>query len=98
MDASKALTNNNYKLYKINNTPLINLMTNDNFNALYDKLPTFKLKYYMIMTCLISKNLCHFIVNNKYILDVIMSDNPSGINRTPIVQNIPLNTQVSGVK
>ena len=82
LDASKALSNNEYKLYKINNTPLINLMTNDNFNVLYNKLPTFKLKYYMIMTCLISKNLCHFIVNNKYILDEIMSDKKDKKNLT----------------
>lgn len=74
LDASRALSNNEYKLYKINNTPLINVITNDNFNTLYDKLPTFKLKYYMIMNCLISKNLCHFIINNKYILNEIMSD------------------------
>jgi hypothetical protein len=70
LDAASAINISGYKLYKISNTPLIDAMTKDNFNTLYDKL-SLNEKYHLIMNCIISKDLCHFIINNKYILNEI---------------------------
>ena len=75
LDASSAVNASGYKLYRIANNPIIDTMTNDNFNALYNKL-SYTEKYYLIMNSLISKDLCHFVVNNKYILNEIMSTKP----------------------
>ena len=79
LDASSAVNTSGYKLYRIANNPIIDTMKIDNFNALYNKLSHTE-KYYLIMNSMISKDLCHFIVNNKYILDNIMSDtkDPNG--------------------
>ena len=67
LDASNCINNNGYKLYKIYNDPLIEIMKNEDFNTLYDKLNE-KEQYYLTLNCMISKNLCHYITNNKYIL------------------------------
>jgi hypothetical protein len=79
LDASSAVNASGYKLYRIANNPIIDTMKADNFNALYDKLSHTE-KYYLIMNSMISKDLCHFVVNNKYILNDIMSDtkDPNG--------------------
>ena len=74
LDASSAVDIKGYKLYKITSTPIMENMTNDHFNALYNKLSVQE-KYYLIMNCMISKELCHFVVNNKYILNEITSNN-----------------------
>jgi hypothetical protein len=42
----------------------------NNFNKLYNKISK-KEQYYLIMNCLISKDLCHYIINNRYILLII---------------------------
>jgi hypothetical protein len=47
VDASSALNDNGYKLYHIPNNPLINSITNEHFNALFNKLSTDK-KYYLL--------------------------------------------------
>ena len=58
--------------FKIMNNPVIKSIGIENFNKLYDKLPNIE-KYYLIMNSMISKDLCHFVINNKYILNDIMS-------------------------
>lgn len=68
LDASNAVNNNGYKLYRICNNPLLELMKNEDFNILYDKLDE-KEQYYLTLNCMISKDLCHYIINNKYILE-----------------------------
>jgi hypothetical protein len=73
LDASSAVNASGYKLYRISNNPIIDKMTVDHFNAVYNKLNHTE-KYHLIMNSMISKDLCHFILNNKYILDEIMSD------------------------
>lgn len=72
LDASSAVNIGSYKLYKITSNFLIENITNDHFNNIYDRL-TNKEKYYLIMNCTISKELCHLVINNKYILDKINS-------------------------
>lgn len=69
LDASSALSNG-YKLYRISNNPLTESLTKDNFNTLFNKL-SFEERYYMIMNCMISKDLSHLIINNEYILKYI---------------------------
>ena len=81
LDAASAINVSGYKLYKISNTPLIDTMTNDHFNALYEKLSPNE-KYQMIMNGLISKDLCHFIINNKYILNEIVGSKVDHKNLT----------------
>jgi hypothetical protein len=56
--------------YKIDITNISNKLSIDNFNNLYNKLNK-KEQYYLIMNCLISKDLCYYIINNKYILSII---------------------------
>ena len=72
LDASSAIINNGYKLYRITNNPLMEMLSNEHFNSLYDKL-TYQEKYYLIMNGMISKDLCHLIINNKYILNEILN-------------------------
>lgn len=66
-----AVNNNGFSLYKITNTTIIN---NDIFNNLFNRLSKNE-KYFMIMNCLISKDLCHLIINNIYILNYIININ-----------------------
>ena len=70
LDASSALSNG-YKLYRISNNPLTESLTKENFNTLFNKL-SFEERYYMIMNCMISKDLSHLIINNQYILKYII--------------------------
>lgn len=72
LDAASAVNISGYKLYRITNTPLTEAMTNAHFNTLFEKLSNQE-KYQMIMNGLVSKDLCHFIVNNKFILNQITS-------------------------
>jgi hypothetical protein len=73
LDASSAVNASGYKLYRIPNNPIIETMRSEHFNALYNKL-SYSEKYYLIMNSMISKDLCHFVINNKYILNEIMSE------------------------
>jgi hypothetical protein len=73
LDASSAVNVSGYKLYRITNNPIVEMMSLDNFNMLYNKL-SYVEKYHLIMNSMISKDLCHYVINNKYILDEIMSD------------------------
>ena len=63
-----------YKLYKISSNAMTKLMTNEHFNGLYDRLNN-KEKYHLIMNTMISKDLCHLVINNKYILNNIFGQN-----------------------
>lgn len=72
LDASSAVNVSGYKLYKISNNLLVNSLKENDFNMVYDRLSYIE-KYYLIMNCLISKDLCHLIVNNSYILNEIMN-------------------------
>jgi hypothetical protein len=73
IDASSANKTSKYKLYKINSNPVLESITNEHFNIMYDKLTNIE-KYYMIANAMVSKDLCHLIVNNKYILNKIMTE------------------------
>ena len=81
VDASSSIDEKGFKLYYIPNSQIINTITNINFNMFFDKLND-ECKYYLIMNCLISKELCHLIVNNKYILQYIMASYDIKYNRT----------------
>jgi hypothetical protein len=72
LDASSAVNISGYKLYKISNNLLVNSLKKNDFNMVYDRL-SYTEKYHFIMNCLISKDLCHLIVNNSYILNEIMN-------------------------
>ena len=72
LDASSAVNVSGYKLYKISNNLLVNSLKENDFNMLYDRLSSIE-KYYLIMNCMISKDLCHLIINNRYILNEIMN-------------------------
>lgn len=66
------LNNNDFKLsYKITSNFLIDNISNDNFNIFFDTLSNEE-KYYIIMNLLVSKELCHLIINNIYILNYII--------------------------
>jgi hypothetical protein len=72
IDASSGIDANGFKLYTIPNNQQINLLTNEHINSFFDKLLP-DVQYHLIMNCLISKELCHLIINNKYIIKKIMS-------------------------
>lgn len=72
LDASSAVNVSGYKLYKISNNLLVNSLKESDFNMIYNRLSSNE-KYYLIMNSLISKDLCHLVINNKYILNEIMN-------------------------
>jgi hypothetical protein len=72
VDASSGIDSNGYKLYTISNNELIDKLTNSNFNNVFNKLVP-DAQYHLIMNCLISKDLCHLVINNQYILEKISS-------------------------
>ena len=72
IDASSGIESNGYKLYTISNNPLVNMLNNNHINTIYDRLDIDS-QYYLIMNLLVSKDLCHLIINNKYILSKIIS-------------------------
>jgi hypothetical protein len=64
--------------YYITEHKLSKSMTIDNFNMIIDYLVNKKSKeefYYLIMNLLASKELCHYIINNKYLLKIINKPN-----------------------
>ena len=71
VDASSSINLNGYKLYTITPNILIDI---EQFNIMINKLSE-DVQYYLIMNCLISKDLCHLIINNKYILNKINASN-----------------------
>jgi hypothetical protein len=73
LDASSAVDQTKYKLYRISYNPITDIMNSEHFNMLYSKLCPSE-KYYLLTNCLISKNLCHFVVNNKFILNEIVTE------------------------
>ena len=70
VDPSIVINNNGYNIYKIYNNVLYDILKNDNFNDLFCKFNEQE-KYYMINNSLVSKDLCHYIINNKFILEHI---------------------------
>ena len=70
VDASSGIDANGYKLYTISSNIIITVL---DFNKIFDKLMP-DVQYHLIMSCLISKELCHLIINNQYILGKIMSN------------------------
>lgn len=72
LDASSAVNVSGYKLYKISNNLLVNNLKENDFNMIYNRLSSNE-KYYLIMNSLISKDLCHLVINNRYILNEIMN-------------------------
>ena len=73
VDCSSGIYNDGYKLYNIPHNQLINTITTKHFNILFNKISVDG-QYYLIMNCLISKDLCHLVVNNEYILKYITSN------------------------
>lgn len=73
IDAASAINKNGFKIYKINNFQNgknITNITNNAINILLDNIQA-KERYYLIMNLLVSKNLCHLIINNKSVLEFI---------------------------
>jgi hypothetical protein len=67
-----------YTLYYITEHPITNKMSMKNFNTIIDYLVDNKYKeefYYLVMNLLSSKELCHYIINNQYVLEIINKPN-----------------------
>lgn len=66
-DASTALKEKKYKLYKIDNNALN--LTKEQVNEIFKSTNDHKLLFHMFNSFLISKTHCHLVLNNKFILD-----------------------------
>lgn len=67
-----------YTLYYITEHPITKKMSMENFNSIIQYLVENKYKeefYYLIINLLSSKELCHYIINNKYVLEIINKPN-----------------------
>ena len=67
-----------YTLYYITDHPITNKMSVENFNIIIDCLVDNKYKeefYYLVMNLLSSKDLCHYIINNQHVLEIINKPN-----------------------
>ena len=67
-----------YTLYYITEHPIINKMSVESFNIIIDYLVDNRYKeefYYLVMNLLSSKELCHYIINNKHVLEIINKPN-----------------------
>jgi hypothetical protein len=67
-----------YTLYYITEHPIINKMSVESFNIIIDYLVLNKYKeefYYLVMNLLSSKELCHYIINNQHVLEIISKPN-----------------------
>jgi len=63
-----------YNLYYITEHPLTNKMSIEDFNIIVKHLVDNKYSeefYYLVINLLSSKELCHYIINNKYVLEII---------------------------
>lgn len=77
VDASSSIQANGYKLYYITKHPLQDKLTTDDFNKLLNILIKNNLDeelYYLIMNTMVSKELCHLVVNNKYFWQLIKNN------------------------
>jgi hypothetical protein len=67
-----------YTLYYITEHPITNKMSFDSFNIIFDYLVDNRYKeefYYLVMNLLSSKELCHYIINNQHVLEIINKPN-----------------------
>jgi hypothetical protein len=67
-----------YTLYYITEHPITNKMSIESFNIIIDYLVHNKYKeefYYLVMNLLSSKELCHYIINNQHVLQIISEPN-----------------------
>jgi hypothetical protein len=67
-----------YTLYYISEHPITNKMSIDSFNIIIDYLVINKYKeefYYLVINLLSSKELCHYIINNQHVLEIINKPN-----------------------
>jgi len=74
VDASSNLNNKGYKLYRITTHSIYEHMNIETFSKFIQESkiiesPEF---YYLVMNLLSSKELCHYIINNKYILEILI--------------------------
>ena len=71
VDASSNLNHLGYKLYRITHNLLYDTMTMKTFNKFLEENGYMNDReiYYLVMNLLSSKELCHYIINNKYILN-----------------------------
>ena len=77
VDAASNLTEKGYKLYRITSNQLYDTMDIDTFNKFLQENTYMSDKefYYLVMNLLSSKVLCHYIINNKYILQRLINNN-----------------------
>lgn len=64
------------KLYYITQHSTLGTLSIDNFNKLVDMMISRNYKnefYYLVMNTMVSKELCHLIINNRYILELLNS-------------------------
>ena len=71
LDASSSNNIDGNNKYRISNKVL--KITNEHINSLFDRL-SYADRYYLIMNCMTSKELCHLIINNKVMLNRIMNE------------------------
>lgn len=67
-----------YTLYYITEHPITNKMSIANFNTIIDYLVDNRYKeefYYLVINLLSSKELCHYIINNEYVLKIMNKQN-----------------------
>jgi len=74
VDASSNLTKRGYKLYKITTNPIYEHMDIDTFNKFIIESNIIESRefYYLVMNLLSSKELCHYIINNTFLLKLLV--------------------------
>jgi hypothetical protein len=77
VDAASSINKKGYKLYRITDNALDDIMTIETFNNFIKENinMTDEEFYYLVMNLLSSKELCHYIINNEYMLRSLLINN-----------------------
>ena len=72
VDAASSLKANGYRLYYITTNKLLEHISQEKFNEIIKIIikSNYRMEfYYLILNMLVSKDYCHLIINNKYVLE-----------------------------
>jgi hypothetical protein len=75
VDASANIHKNGYQIYRINNINPDDQLSQSEFNNMLDSCITKKDLYLLLTNILVSKDLCHLVINNKHALDKLTDIN-----------------------
>ena len=75
VDASANINKNGYQIYRINKTSPDEQLTQSEFNNMLDNCITKKDLYFLLTNVLVTKNLCHLVINNKHAIDKLTDVN-----------------------